>query len=99
MPFGRRAVRAQPDRLGIFERILLGRCRHVLGHVDNDGPRTTAVGQHEGFLHDAGNVFDRLNHKAVLHNRTRHTNHVGLLEEVGAGGPARHVTADDHHGD
>jgi len=70
----------------------------ILGQVDEDGTGAAAGSDFEGLLDAARELTNGLDHHVPLGAGTRDTDHVGLLEGVGADSAGGDLTTEDNHG-
>ncbi len=98
VPPGDRHVGAHLDLLRVLVREgLVGR-RVVLGNIDQNRAGTAGAGDVEGLFDHLRDLTGVANHEAVLHDRPRQTDHVGLLEGVVADPVGAHLAGQHHHG-
>jgi hypothetical protein len=75
-----------------------GGVRDVLGHVDQDRPRTAGGGHVEGLTDDLGDVLGVGDEPVVLGDREGDPGGVALLEGIASDGAVGHLPGDDHNG-
>jgi hypothetical protein len=75
------------------------RARNVLGNIDHDGTRSTGGGDMKRLLDDP-RYLSRVAHlEAVLHDRSRNTDHVRLLKSILTDQVTLHLSGDHDHRD